>query len=343
MTAILILAVSTIVSAIGVGLIRRYAIQRQIIDFPNERSSHSTPTPRGGGLSIVIVVLIGTLMLAVSANVPWSVAGAIVVGGLVAFIGYIDDRGNLSPMTRGIAHLISAIVGLALLGRMPPLDLGFTVLEWGWFGHLVGVVGIVWMTNLYNFMDGIDGLAASEAVFVFGVGGLLLASSGLTGLALLCALIVGSCVGFSRWNWPPAKIFMGDVGSGFIGYVIAIVAIASGNQGFSLWVWLILVAVFFVDATVTLVRRVLRGEKWYSAHRSHAYQHLTQNWGSHLKVTLAIILLNLLWLAGLATLATIEPVWTLGIVTVALLPLIVLALILNAGKGKRIYKVKSAP
>jgi len=340
MTAIVILIVSAIVSGVGVGLIRRHAIQRQIIDFPNERSSHSTPTPRGGGLSIVIVVLIGTLALAISANVPWNVAGAIIVGGFVALIGYIDDRGDLSPLTRGIAHLVSAIVGLALLGGMPTLDLGFTVLEWGLLGHVVGVVGIVWMTNLYNFMDGIDGLAASEAVFVFGVGGILLASSGLTGLALLCALTVGSSIGFLRWNWPPAKIFMGDVGSGFLGYLIAIVAIASGNQGFSLWVWLILVAAFFVDATVTLIRRVLRGEKWYSAHRSHAYQHLTQNWGSHLKVTLTVIALNLLWLGGLATLATIEPSWTLGIVTVALLPLIVLAIMLRAGKEIPIYAAK---
>src|SRR5690606_14400642 len=179
--------------------------------------------------------------------------GAVAAGGLVAYIGYRDDQGGLSPRTRALVHFAAAIIAVILLGGMPPLDLGFTTFHWAFLGNVVAVVGTVWLINLYNFMDGIDGLAGSEAVFVFGVTAVMLASVGINDLALLCVLLVGACLGFLRWNWHPAKIFMGDVASGFLGYMIAIMAIASGHQAFSLWVWLLLPGVFVVDTTITLL------------------------------------------------------------------------------------------
>lgn len=332
MTALIILVGSAALATLSVGLIRRIAIARRMIDVPNERSSHTIPTPRGGGLGIVLVTLAGTLILGLLNLVPPNIVGAMLVGGLVAGIGYLDDQGGLSPLQRAFIHFIAAIFGVILLGGMPQLDLGSTTLKWGWLGHLVAVVGTVWMINLYNFMDGIDGLAGSEAVFVFGIGGLLLINSGLGELALLCALLVGSCLGFLRWNWPPAKIFMGDVASGFLGYLIAIIAIASGSAGFSLWVWLILAGVFIVDSTVTLLRRVRHGEKWYEAHRSHAYQHLTQRWRSHRRVTATVLGINLLWLAPIAVALTIDAVWSPIGVAIGLLPMVLLAYLLDAGK-----------
>ena len=334
-----ILIVSALISGLGVRWIRRMAIARQMIDIPNGRSSHKQPTPRGGGLSIALVVTLGALLLGLLGTLEWSLVAAVLAGALVAVIGYIDDRSDLSPVKRALVHVLAACLGLFFLGGMPPLDLGFTTIEWGWLGHAVGVLGIVWMINLYNFMDGIDGLASSEAIFVFGVGGLMLASSGLAELAMLCALMIGACAGFLWWNWPPAKIFMGDVASGFLGYQIAMMAIAAGQQGFSLWVWLILLGVFLVDATFTLLRRMLRGEKWYQAHRSHAYQHLTQYWGSHLRVTLAILVVNILWLAPLAFIRTDAVV---AVVLLALLPLIILARYLGAGQDEPPLRLANA-
>lgn len=332
MIILIIFVASSFLSMFIVGRVREIAISNQIIDIPNERSSHSVPTPRGGGLGIVLVVLIGTLLLGLLDLAPWNVVGAVLIGGFVAYIGYIDDRRDLSPLRRGLVHLIAASLGMALLGGMPPLDLGFIILDWGWFGTLVAIIGIVWMINLYNFMDGIDGLAGSEAVFVFSVGGIMLAGTGLGGLVPLCVLIAGACLGFLRWNWPPAKIFMGDVGSGFLGYLIAVLAIAASKQGFLLWVWLILSGVFIVDATITVIRRILRRAKWYAPHRSHAYQHLTMRWNSHLRATVAILLINVFWLAPVALTAAVYGTYALVGTVAGLLPLMGLALLLGAGQ-----------
>lgn len=331
MTILLILFLSGILSSIGVGIIRRIAIAKKMIDFPNERSSHEHPTPRGGGLSIVVIVLAGVFLFGLTGILAWNIIGAIWVGGLIALVGYIDDGGGLSPFKRIFIHFIAASVGIILLGGITSLDLGFTRLEWGFVGQILTVFGIVWMINLFNFMDGIDGLASSEAIFLFGVGGLMLANAGINNLFLLCMLYVGACSGFLWWNWPPAKIFMGDVASGFLGYLIAILAITSSNQGFSLWSWLILISVFFVDATITLLRRIIHGEKWYKPHRSHAYQHLARYWGSHLKVILAIMAVNILWLAPFAFIVSVNNDWNLVIVTVAILPLIWVAMWIGAG------------
>jgi Fuc2NAc and GlcNAc transferase len=328
-TALLTLVVATLLSAFGVSQIRTLALKTNMLDIPNERSSHERPTPRGGGLAVVIVILIGTLILWGGQALDGRFVGAMFAGGLVALIGYLDDRGDIAPLHRAGVHFAAAILGLWALGGMPPLEVGFATLQWAWVGHLIGVVGIVWMVNLFNFMDGIDGLAASEAAFIFGVGGVLLGLMQLTGPMLLAVLGLGAFLGFLWWNWPPAKIFMGDVASGFLGYMIAIVAIASTKQGFPSWVWLVLIGIFFIDATYTLIRRILQGERWYAPHRSHAYQHLTQFFGRHQPVTLLMLAINLLWLAPLGVGAYLHPQWGLIAVLVAWLPLLAAAVIVN--------------
>ena len=147
------------------------------------------------------------------------------------------------------------------------------------------------------------------------------------------ALVFGAaCAGFLLWNWPPAKIFMGDIGSGYIGYTVAVIALAAARDNpVALWIWLILGGIFFVDATATLVRRMFRGERIYEAHRSHAYQRLARRWGSHRPITFAVLLINVAWLAPCAGLATLHPEFAAGLCALAWFPLLCLVLLVGAG------------
>jgi Fuc2NAc and GlcNAc transferase len=195
----------------------------------------------------------------------------------------------------------------------------------------------VWTLNLFNFMDGIDGIAGSEGAFI-GTGAALAAgvsglSAGAIGADLVCA---AACCGFLFFNWPPARIFMGDVGSGFVGFVIAVLAIATTrSESSAAWEWLLLGGVFFVDATVTLVRRIARGERAQDAHRSHAYQWLARRWDSHRRVTLTTIFLNVGWLLPCALLATRFPRHAIWILLGALAPLVAGAVYAGAGRPER--------
>jgi Fuc2NAc and GlcNAc transferase len=200
--------------------------------------------------------------------------------------------------------------------------------------YIVAVLGIVWVLNLYNFMDGIDGLAASEAVFVSWGGAFLLVFGGAPAGVAAAALAFGAaCVGFLLWNWPPAKIFMGDVGSGYIGYTIAVLALGAFRENApSLSVWLILSGVFIVDASVTLLRRLARRERVFAAHRSHAYQWLSRRLGSHKTVTVAVLAMNFLWLLPLALFATVYPRRALWGAVGALGSLVIVALVAGAGR-----------
>lgn len=320
-------------SAMLTGRLRRYALRKRLLDLPNERSSHSVPTPRGGGLAIVVSFLLALSYLLLSGQLKADTFLAFAGGGvLVAAIGYWDDRHDLPAKIRLVGHFAAAIWATAWIDGIPSLDLGFATLHWGWTGYVISVLGIVWLLNLYNFMDGIDGLAASEAIFVAGVGGVFLLNAGAEGLGLTSLGLAAACVGFLLWNWPPAKIFMGDVGSGFLGYVLAVLAIAGNHKtDVSLWVWLLLLGVFVVDATVTLLRRVLRGEKVYAAHRSHAYQHATTIYDSHVKVTLAVNGINIFLLLPLTVAVWHWPDLLLLFVGSALVLLLGLALRLRAG------------
>jgi Fuc2NAc and GlcNAc transferase len=192
---------------------------------------------------------------------------------------------------------------------------------------------LVWTTNLFNFMDGLDGIAGSEAVFVSGAGAWLnWREGGALGLTAAMACLAATCLGFLRWNWPPARIFMGDVGSGFLGFSLAVLGLAASQQGMlPIEIWAILGAVFLVDATVTLVRRLARGDRWFEAHRTHAYQNLARRWKAHLPVTILVIMVDVFWLLPLAILAANFPPHALSLLAVALAPLIALVIACGAG------------
>ena len=284
------------------GLLRRYALSTSLIDIPNARSSHTVPTPRGGGVAIVLsflaVLPVAWMQGALALEAMLALLGA---GGLVAVIGFMDDHGHIAARWRLVGHFAGAAWALFWLGGLPPLSVFGFVLDMGWLGSVLAAVYLVWMLNLYNFMDGIDGLASVEAMCAtLGMCAIYLASGyvALIWPALLLGLAVA---GFLFWNFPPARIFMGDAGSGFLGITLGILALhAAWSDSQLFWAWLILLGVFIVDATVTLVRRLMAGQKVYEAHRTHAYQYASRKYGKHLPVTLGVILINLLWLLPLA-------------------------------------------
>lgn len=281
------------------GLLHRYASNNSLIDIPNERSSHSTNTPRGGGLAIVVTFLSGLAFLwkmsLFEDHIFIALSGA---GLLVAAIGFMDDLAHIAARWRLLAHFSAAAWLLFWLGGLPPLLLFGIVFDLSWAGHFLALIALVWLLNLYNFMDGIDGIGGIEALSSTLVAGLLfLFVFEHQGMAFLYILMSASVAGFLIWNFPPAKIFMGDVGSGFLGLMLGgftVYSIYIAPQ--MLWIWLILLGIFIVDATYTLMRRLLRGDKIYVAHRSHAYQYASRKYGSHVKVSLSVLLINLCWL-----------------------------------------------
>ena len=265
----------------------RYATARRIIDTPNERSSHDRPVPRGGGVAIAGAFLLAMFWLWFSKSVSPELAVALIGGGtLVSWIGLMDDRSGVPAVPRLLVHLLAATWAVWWLPGPELPSLGI-------LGSAVAIVGIVWWINLYNFMDGIDGIAAGQALSVATFAGVLLFLAGDRGLALLSFVLAGSAVGFLFYNWPPARIFMGDVGSGFLGFTFAVLAIASDRAGsLPLIYWIALSGVFVFDATVTLIRRMLRRERFWDAHRNHAYQRVVAIARGHLPVTVGVLLLN---------------------------------------------------
>jgi len=281
------------------GLLRRYAVVNSLMDIPNERSSHSIPTPHGGGLAIVITFLIGLIILWDKSLLEYSYLVGLAGAGLwVAIIGFMDDHGHIPARWRLLSHFIAAFWLLFWFDGQPPVLLFGVTYDLGWAGHLLASIALVWLLNLNNFMDGIDGIAGVEALSSTMVAGLLfLFVLDLPELAFIHILVAAAVAGFLMWNFPPAKIFMGDVGSGFLGLMLGALVLYSSRvipQFF--WVLLILLGVFIVDSTYTLIKRLLRGEKVYEAHCSHAYQSASRKHGGHLQVTFGVLLINLIWL-----------------------------------------------
>lgn len=318
------------------GLLRKYALAKSLMDIPNARSSHSVPTPRGGGVSIVIAFVLAMVALAWSGQIPFATIAALMgAGGLVAVIGFMDDHGHIAARWRLLGHFAAAVWALVWSRGLAPLDfMGMTV-NLSMLGHVLAAFYLVWMLNLYNFMDGIDGLASVEAVTVCGGISLIYVLSGYNELLWGPLLLAAAVAGFLYWNFPPARIFMGDAGSGFLGVVLGILSVQAAWVSSQLfWAWLILLGVFVVDATVTLLRRLIRGEKVYEAHRSHAYQFASRRYGRHLPVTLAVGLINLGWLLPIALWVALKGVDGMTGVIIAYLPLVILAVRFRAGQAE---------
>lgn len=315
------------------GLIRRYALAANLLDIPNQRSSHIDPTPRGGGVAIVIVFLFGLPVTALMGLVPaqsmWASWGAC---ALIALIGLWDDHQHIPARWRLLAHFTGASWGLFWLGGLPAVDFfGYSV-DLGWIGHFLGLLYLVWLINLYNFMDGIDGVAGIEAITVCLGSVLLYLITDTHNLWEEPALLAMAAAGFLLWNFPPAKIFMGDAGSGFLGLALGLMSLkAAKSSPDFIWSWIILLGVFIVDATWTLLHRFLQSEKIYQAHRSHAYQYASRYYGSHKAVSLSVGAINLLWLTPFAlAVGTNKLDGVLG-AALAYFPLILLAVRFKAG------------
>lgn len=316
------------------GFLRRYALSKNLIDIPNERSSHSAPTPRGGGVAIVTSFL---AVLPVLYWLGWLSSSACLAlggsGGAVAVTGFLDDHGHIAARWRLSIHFVAAAWGLYWLGGFPPLVMFGYWLDLGWLGYVGAAVYIVWLLNLYNFMDGIDGIAGIEAITVCCSGALMMWLVAPDSSAWMLPVLLSTAVlGFLFWNFPPARIFMGDAGSGFLGIIVALLSVqAAWVDPRLFWVWLILLGMFIVDATVTLCRRVARGEKFYEAHCSHAYQYASRVFGAHRAVTLAIGAINVFWLMPVAGFVALEKLDGIVGLIIAYIPLFLLVYHYKAG------------
>ena len=332
---ILLLVVAFVLGVGITGVMKAYAQRANLLDVPNHRSSHDTATPRGGGLSIVVVFLAAVITMWIYGALGSDTAIACAVGGgMVAAIGFADDHRHVASRWRFLVQAAAATLAVTLLGGLPAIQFGTADADLGIPGDVLAIVFTVWFTNAFNFMDGIDGIAASEAAFIAAAALLLSTSGGAAAVASLLAVLAAASLGFLVWNWPPAKIFMGDVGSGFVGFILAVLAIVSGSLGIlPIWCWLILAGVFVVDATVTLLSRVIRGEQWYSPHRNHAYQKASRRMRGHRPVTLAVLGINVLWLLPLAWLVSIRPSFGWWLTMLAWIPLLMLSMYLKAGRA----------
>ncbi len=314
------------------GVSLRYAGTHAILDQPNHRSSHSEPTPRGGGVGIAGAFLFGGMCLWVAGSVQGEWFTPLLYGSLIiALLGFIDDHRPLPAWLRlGVQVAVSGLV-VWMLGGLPRVMLGTQVVLPAWAVGVVATAGLVYMTNLYNFMDGIDGIAAGEALTAAG-GLALVVYRDFPEASLLAGVLALASLGFLYWNWSPAAIFMGDVGSGFLGFVFGCVLLLPEEEGrlVLLWPGLILLGVFVVDASLTLLHRMLRGERFWQPHCRHAYQHAARRWG-HARVSSAVCLINLLWLLPWSVAAILYKPYAVVCLVVAYAPLIYAGVRLHAG------------
>lgn len=328
---LILAATAAVASFVTAWLVMRRAGRLGLVQAPNARSSHTMPTPSGGGVGIATGGTIAGLLCALL--LPFLGVPVIMASVLIAFIGYYDDRRPLSARWRLGAQVLLMGAVVAVL----PLEVlvGLTGLPESVVMILVTLAGALWI-NLYNFMDGIDGLAASEAIF-------LLLGAALVALAFEPAVLddprlwwmvglAAACLGFLALNWPPARLFMGDAGSTYLGLMIAFFALTTLTSFWlSLWQWLILAALFLADSLATLGRRIVARERFWEGHKRHAYQALARRFGSHRRVTLLYLAIDVVVLLPLAWLAGRYPGWAPAFALGILAVLVLLALRLGAG------------
>ena len=299
-------ALSGAASLLATALVLRLAQRAGWLEPPSSRGLHCEPTLSRGGVGFVLVSAAALVfLLPVTGLVYWESA-LLLGGGLsIAVLGFIDDATSLPVLPRLGVHFSMAAMAIWILDPLGDL-MAFDLLTL--LAMTALLIAWVWMINLFNFMDGIDGLVATGVVTISLTAAALAVSNNNLGLALSWSALAGSTGAFLRWNWPPARIFMGDVGSGYLGYVVALLTLMSIQQSaVSIWSMLILIAPFIVDTGFTLLRRMWRGDRWYQAHRQHAYQKLALSWGSHLRVTRGLLGIQVLLMTPLAAAAEWQP------------------------------------
>lgn len=319
---------------VGTLAVRRLASRVGLVQSPNERSSHSVPTPQGGGVAIAVIAIAAAAALAVSLQPSFLVVAA--VCAVIAGVGLADDMLDLSPALRFPVQgmVIAILVGWAL--PLPELVLPFGLNIGGWLLPALIWLFALWWLNLFNFMDGIDGMAASQAIVIL-FGALVMALWGdpafmATPFGILALITAAATGGFLVMNWSPARIFMGDAGSNALALLILAVCLGTVQQGLIGYPsWLILLSVFTTDATVTLARRTARGERPWQAHRRHAYQQLARRWG-HARVSALYTAITALGAVPLAAAAQSYPGSAWWFVGLAYAVLVVLAI--RAGSGE---------
>lgn len=297
MSPIIIFILLAILSVVGVSLIRRRVVKTQLLDHPNDRSMHLMPTPRGGGLAIVVIVLGTAIWFARETDLTHSLI-YIICGAVIAWMGWRDDVKSLSHKFRFAVQGMIAVVSILGMGYFKSVTIPlFGALQLGVVGIIITFLWIVGLTNAYNFMDGIDGMAGGVA-FSAGLGWMWLSFAGgqwgNSFVFWIALSIAAGSLGFLGHNWQPAKIFMGDVASTFLGYSFAVLPLLSADKGGdALMLGTLLMWTFIMDAGLTFINRLLKGEKVFSAHRSHLFQRLVIGGYSHAMVSSLYILLTL--------------------------------------------------
>ena len=322
-----------ILTLLFTGYMRHYALKKNIIDNPNERSSHSVPTPRGGGVAIVGSYLLALVTLMYSQQLALHTGFILMAAGFViALLGFLDDHGHINSMLRLAIHFLVAIAVVVSLGGFGEVII-FNGVQLGFIANIIAVLFLVWLLNLYNFMDGINGIASVEAITTTVSMAILYLLLSISLNSEILWLLAACVCGFLLWNFPKAKIFMGDACSGFLGLTLGILALIALKENLALFcAWIICLGVFVVDATYTLIKRVLNGHKMYDAHRSHSYQILSRKWGSHTPVTLVVAVINLFWLFPIAYITVTQNIIYPEIaVLIAYIPLLLVAIKLKAG------------
>lgn len=307
--------VAFVTAAIVTPVLGRWAHRRNFLDVPNQRSSHVVATPRIGGVALVTSVVVGLGLLQIAGDGVGRDAGTVLAGALViAALGLADDFWTLSAVVRLLVQVAVAATVVAMIGPLA----WFT--SDGWSAIALTVLWIVLLTNAYNFMDGIDGIAGAQAL-VAGTGWTIVAlQAGSRDIAALSLLVAGASSGFLLHNWQPAKVFMGDAGSGFFGFLLAALPLlAPPGQISLLWCGILLMWPFLFDTGFTLLRRASRFENILSAHRSHIYQRLVIAGCSHARVSLLYAGLAILGAAAAILVATRQPIGGLvSIVTITI-------------------------
>ena len=312
---------------------RAYAFKKNIIDNPNERSSHSVPTPRGGGVAVVGSYLLALAVLIYNQQMTVHIGLTLIAAGFViALLGFLDDHGHINSMLRLAVHFLVAIGVVISLGGFSEVT-AFNGLQLGFLANIIAVLFLVWLLNLYNFMDGINGIASVEAITTVVSMAILYYVLNTTLNSDILWLLAACVFGFLLWNFPKAKIFMGDACSGFLGLTLGILALIALKENLALFcAWIICLGVFVVDATYTLIKRVLNGYKMYDAHRSHSYQILSRKLNSHTPVTWGVALINIFWLFPIAYFVVTQDFRYPEIaIVIAYVPLIICAIKMKAG------------